>query len=102
MSNEHKFEHNHEYTNVDPCWYLIQYTPLQPREKSMSDLTDTQGLRLIFHKVLFYPCDYNDMRSNMVETTWLPANDVNRSQVRGRSPLVLDSQGTLVQSIERE
>ena len=29
-------------------------------------------------KVLFYPCDYNDLKSNIVETTWLPANDVNR------------------------
>ena len=44
----------------------------------MSALTNTQGLRLVFHKVRFYPCDYNDLESNMVETTLLPADDVNR------------------------
>ena len=43
-------------------------TPLQPRE-SNEHLTDTQGLRIVFNKVRFYPCDYNVLMSNMVETT---------------------------------
>ena len=69
MSYRHKFEHSHDHTNVDPCWYFIQYTPSQPGEKAMSALKNIQGLLLVFHKVQFYPCDYNVMKSNKVETT---------------------------------
>ena len=68
--NEHKFEHSNDHTYVDPCQDFIQYTPSQPREKKYECFqTDTQGLHLVFHKVRFYPCDYNDPKSNIVETT---------------------------------
>ena len=42
--------------------------PFQPGEINEC-LTTTQCLRLVFHKVRLYPCDYNDLKSNMVETT---------------------------------
>ena len=68
MSYRCKFEHIHEHTNVYPCYdsYKILHRNLG---KEMSALIDTQGLRLVFYKVRFYPCDYNDLKSNMVETT---------------------------------
>ena len=43
-------------------------TPSQPGENNEC-LTTTQGLHLVFHNGQFYPCDYNDPKSNMVETT---------------------------------
>ena len=71
MSNDHKFEHSHDHTNVDPCLDFIQYTSITTwGDKTWVILTNTQGLHLVFHKIRFYPCDYNDLKSNMVETDY--------------------------------
>ena len=51
-------------------------TPSQPDERNEC-LPNSQGICLIFHKVPFYPCDYNFLMSNMVETNLLPVIDVN-------------------------
>ena len=80
-----KFGHSFQTYNVDLChtdanlsttmniqmWIHARThtnTPSQPGE-SNECLTNTQGLHLVFHNVRFYPCDYNDLKSNMVETT---------------------------------
>ena len=68
----------------------------------MSALTNTQGLCLVFHKLQFYPCDYNVLMLNMVETTRLPVNDESLTSAREITIDVDDSQGTLVQSTECE
>ena len=85
MRKKLKFGHIYQTYNVDLChteanlstatniqmWIHARThtnTPSQPGE-SNERLINTQGIRLIFHKVRFYPCDYNDLKSNMVETT---------------------------------
>lgn len=94
MRRRLKFGHSYQTYNVDLChidenmstttntqmWiHARTYTKyfIATWGNQWALLTDTQGLCLVFHKVRFYPCDYNDLMSNMVETTWLSVNDEN-------------------------
>ena len=103
MSYRCKFEHSHNHTNVDPCWYFIQYTPSQPGEKAMS----------VFNK---YPGSLYRLPQSMILSMWLQWSEVKHGRnqlitdqwcksltsVREITIDVNDSQGTLVQSTECE
>ena len=87
MRRRLKFGHSYQTYNVDLChtdanmstatdiqmWIHARnhtkYSITTWGESYECFQTDTQGLRLVFHKVQFYPCDYNDLMSKMVETT---------------------------------
>ena len=85
MCRRLKLGHSYQTYNVDLCHTdtnlstimntecgsmlgLIQNNPSQAGE-SNEFLTNTQGLHIISYKVRIYPCDYNVLTLNMVETT---------------------------------
>ena len=82
-----KFGHSYQTYNVDLChtdanmstimniqmWIHARthtiYSIATWGERYECFHIDTRGLHLVFHKVRSYLCDYNDLKSNMVETT---------------------------------
>ena len=72
----YKLDICHTYANLSTTMTIQMWTHARAHtntpsqlEESNERLTNTQGLRLSSNKVRFYPCDYNVLMLNMVETT---------------------------------